>query len=134
MQDTQQGRPGVHTRRSSEPFGVYLPDERVSNALQGLNEFVLETCLEIKGVTRVEHREQILEYIAILLPGDVRKSLHRYVVLGALEPTDDILSHLGLVLTIAERAVVFDGLNGNRRKCAGPTSPERAPARAPTAS
>ena len=134
MQDTQQGRPGVHTRRSSEPFGVYLPDERVSNALQGLNEFVLETCLEIKGVTRVEHREQILEYIAIFLPGDVRKSLHRYVVLGALEPTDDILSHLGLVLTIAERAVVFDGLNGNRRKCAGPTSPERAPARAPTAS
>ncbi len=124
----------MHTRRSSEPFGVYLPDERVSNALQGLNEFVLETCLEIEGVTRVEHREQILEYIAILLPGDVRKSLHRYVVLGALEPTDDILSHLGLVLTIAERAVVFDGLNGNRRKCAGPTSPERAPARAPTAS
>jgi len=124
----------VHTRRSSKPFGVYLPDERVSNALQGRNEFVLETCLEIKGVTRVEHREQIVEYIAILLPGDVRKSLHRYVVLGALEPTDDILSHLGLVLTIAERAVVFDGLNGNRRKCAGPTSPERAPARAPTAS
>src|SRR5579863_9091687 len=136
MQDTQQGRPGVHARRSSKPFRVYLSDERVPHALQRRNEFVLETCLEIEGIARVEHREQILEDIAILLPSDVRECLHRDVVLGALEPAGDLLSHLGLVLAIAERTSVSDdGLNGNRRKCASsPASPDRAPARAPTAS
>jgi hypothetical protein len=43
------------------------------------------------------------------------------------------LSHLRLVLTIAEGTSVFDGLNSNRRKRASPTSPKRTPARAPIA-
>ena len=132
MQDTQQGRPGVHTRRSGKPFRVYLSDERVPNAFQGRDKFVLKTRLRIERVARVKHREQVVEYIAILLSGDVRESLHRYIILGALQPTNDILSHLGLVLTITERAGFLEGLNSSRRKCAGPTSPQRAPARAPT--
>lgn|SRR6266850_5492903 len=135
MQGTQQGRPGVHTRRSGKPFGVYLSDERVPNALQRRNEFVFNTRVKIEGIARVKHREQILENIAILLPGDVRECLHRDVVFGALEPTDDLLSHLGLVLAIAERTGVSDdGLDANRWKCTGSGSPDRAPARAPTAS
>ena len=135
MQGTQQGRPGVHTRRSSKPFGVYLSDERVPNALQRRNEFVFNTCLKIEGIARVKHRKQILEDIAILLPGDVRECLHRDVVFGALKPTDDLLSHLGLVLAIAERTGVSNnGLDADRRKCTGTASPERASARAPTAS
>jgi len=105
----------VHTRRSSKPFGVYLSDERVLNARQCRNEFVFNTCVKIEGIARVEHQEQILENIAILLPGNVRESLHRDVVFGALEPTDDLLSHLGLVLAIAERTGVSDdGLDANR--------------------
>ena len=123
----------MHARRSSKPFGVHLPDEWVPNTLQRLNELVFKARLGFKGVARVEHRVEILEDIAILPPGDVREGLHRYVVLCALEPTDDVLSHLGLVLTIAEGTSVFDGLNSNRRKRASPTSPKRTPARAPIA-
>jgi hypothetical protein len=135
MQYTQQGRPGVHARWSSKPLGVYLSDERVPNALQRRNKLVLKTCLELEGIARVEHREQVLENMAVLLSGDVREGLHRDVVLRALEPTDDLLSHLGLVLAIAERpGVSDDGLDGNRLKCTSPASPHRAPARAPTAS
>ena len=124
----------MHARRSSKPFGVHLPDEWVPNTLQRLNEFVFKARLGFEGVAGVEHRVKILENIAILSPGDVRESLHRYVVLCALEPTDDVLSHLGLILTIAERTSVFDELNSNRRKRASSTSPKRTPARAPITS
>ena len=124
----------MHARRSGKPFGIHLPGEWVPHTLQRLNEFVFKPRLGFEGVARVEHRIKILENIAILPPGDVRESLHRYVVLCALEPTDDVLSHLGLVLTIAKRASVFDGLNSDRRKRARPTSPKRTPARAPIAS
>jgi hypothetical protein len=113
----------VHARRSSKPFRVNLSNKRVPNAFQSLNEFVLEARLGIKRVARVKHREQILDYITILLPSDVRESLHGYVILGTLEPTDDILSHLGLILTIAERASVLEGLNNSRLKCTAPTAP-----------
>ena len=85
----------------------------------------------IERVHRVKHRDQILKYVAILLPGDVHKCLHRYVILGALEPANDILTHLGLVLAITEWARVFERLNGSLWKHAYSTSPERAPARAP---
>ena len=113
----------MHTRRSGKPFRIYLSNERVPNALQSLNEFILKACLGIERIARVKHREQILDYIPILLSRNVRQSLHGYVVLGALEPTDDILSHLGLILTIAERASVLQGLSNSRLKCASPTAP-----------
>jgi|SRR5580658_10324604 hypothetical protein len=116
-------RPGVHTRRSGKPFRVNLSNKRVPNAFQSLNEFVLKARLGIERVARVKHREQILDYISILLSGNVRESLHRYVVLGTLEPTDDILSHLGLILTIAERTRFLEGLNNSRLKCAAHTAP-----------
>jgi hypothetical protein len=135
MQDTQQGGPGVHTRGSSKPFWVYLSDERISNTLQRRNKVVLKTDLEIERITRVEHREQVVENISILLPGDVRECLHRDVILGALEPTDDLLSHLGLVLAISKRtSVPDDGLNSNRRKRCSPATPERTPACTPATS
>ena len=121
----------MHTRRSGKPFRVNLPNKRVPNALQSLNEFVLKARLGIKPVAGVKHREQILNYISILLSSNVRESLHGYVVLGTLEPTDDILAHLGLILTIAERTTVLEGLNNSRLKCAAPTAPERASAYAP---
>jgi hypothetical protein len=92
-------------------------------ALQSRNELVLKSRLGIERVARVKHREQILDYISVLLPSNVRKRLHGYVVLGALEPTNDVLSHLGLILTIAERTRILEGLNRSRLKCTGPTTP-----------
>ena len=113
----------MHTRRSGKPFRVNLPNKRVPNALQSLNEFVLKARLGIEPVAGVKHREQILNYISILLSSNVRESLHGYVVLGTLEPTDDILAHLGLILTIAERTTVLEGLNNSWLKCAASTAP-----------
>jgi hypothetical protein len=100
-----------------------MSNKRVPNAFQSVNEFVFKARLEIERVARVKHREQILDYISIFLSSNVRESLHGYVVLGTLEPTDNILSHLGLILTIAERTGVLEGLNDSRLKCAARTAP-----------
>jgi len=76
MQNTHQGGPGVHTRWGGKPFGVYLSDERVPDAFQGSNELVFKPRLRIERVVLIEHGVQILEYIAILLCGNVRQNMH----------------------------------------------------------
>ena len=113
----------MHTRRGGKPFGIHLTNKWVPKALQSRNELVLKPRLGIERVSRVKHREQILNYIPILLPGNVRERLHGYVILGALEPPDDVLSHLGLIVTIAERPRFLEGLNRSRLKCATHTAP-----------
>ena len=123
----------MHARRSGKPFRVNMSNKRVPNALQSLDEFVLKASLRLEWVARVKHREQILDYVSILLSSNIRESLHGYVVLGTLQPANNILSHLGLILTIAERTSVFEGLTNGRLKCAPHTAPHRASSYAPTA-
>ena len=121
----------MHARWSGEPSGVHLSDEWVLYAFQRRNELVLKAQLRIEQVAWIKHGEQELEYVAIVLPSHVRQGLHRDVVLCASEPADNVLAHLGLVLTIAERASVFENLRSSWWRHGHPASPERSSTRAP---
>ena len=75
-----------------------LPTLRVQEwRLQRGHEFLLQARARVEGVRRVEYLDQVVEYRAEILRGNVREGRVRYLHTATSKVFDDVAAHQSLV-------------------------------------
>lgn len=96
--------------RRSQPPRIYGPDVRVPQRLQRGQELLFPPLLRSERPLWIQQRYEVLEDGAEVAACDVLEDAVGDLEPGALEPADDVLTHLGLEVAVADVARVFQRL------------------------
>ena len=99
----------MHTRRCSKPSVVQRMRIRITECFQRGRKIILKPAAR-KWISRIKIQDKKLEYSTIFLSLDVVQSTGCDLEACALEKDEDVVSHLGLILSIAEWTSIFEWL------------------------